>query len=234
METIYGKNAAIAYLKSGKVPTRMYFSKNGDVSELIHLAKKYHIQYEMVDRSFLDRKVKAAHQGVVLEIESYEYASLEEITSQGKGLILVCDGLEDPHNLGAILRSCDAVGVDGVIIPKHRSVSLNATVAKVSTGAINSVKVAQVTNLVASLEKLKEQGYWVVGVENGIDAQDYTDFRVDMPLVLVLGSEGKGISRLVLKTCDLLVTIPMSGTVNSLNVSVAAALLLFEVKRRRL
>ena len=145
----------------------------------------------------------------------------------------MCDQLEDPHNLGAILRTCDACGVDGVVVGKHRSVGLTSTVAKVSTGAINTVKVAEATNMVKAIAELKEAGYWVVAAENAVEAVDYTEFNVDMPLVLVVGSEGKGISRLVKKECDILTTIPMQGSVNSLNVSVATGVLLFDIVRRR-
>lgn len=232
-EHIYGKNTVIAYLKSGGQPQAMYLLKNGNVDDLVRLAKQKAISVRFVERAVLDKMVKGVHQGVVLEIEGYRYAEIEDLVQGEHKLIVVCDQLEDPHNLGAILRSADAVGVDGVVVGKHRSVGLNATVAKVSTGAIHTVKVAQVTNLVQTLQYFKKEGYWVVGAENGVDAVEYTQFPVDMPLVLVVGSEGKGISRVVLKECDVLTTIPMRGSVNSLNVSVAAALLLFEVVRRR-
>ena len=142
------------------------------------------------------------------------------------------DGLEDPHNLGAILRTCDAVGVDGVIIGKNRSVSLNATVAKVSTGAIHHVKVAQVTNLTRTLEELKKKSFWVVGCELE-NSQDYRAVDYNMPTVLVIGSEGFGISRLVKKSCDIHVVLPMVGHVNSLNASVATAVLLYQVYNSR-
>ena len=142
------------------------------------------------------------------------------------------DSLEDPHNLGAILRTCDAIGADGVIIGKHRSVGLTSTVAKVSTGAIEHVKVAAVTNLRTALDELKEAGYWVIGTD-AHEAIDYRDVRCDMPLVVVIGSEGKGISRLVLEACDYKVALPMVGHVTSLNASVAAGILLYQVYNAR-
>ena len=147
-------------------------------------------------------------------------------------LLLMLDGLEDPHNLGAILRTCDAIGVDGVIIGKNRSVGLNGTVAKVSTGAIDHVKVAQVTNLTRTLEDLKKRSFWVVGCD--LDkSQDYRQVDYNMPLVIVIGSEGFGISRLVKKSCDINVVLPMVGHVNSLNASVATAVILYQVYNSR-
>ena len=233
-DIIYGKNAVVAYLNSKAIPERVFLMKNGSYPEIESLLKKKGIRPEWVDKHVLDKKVKGVHQGVVVEMDGYKTVSLEEIVKNAKNnLIVLCDQLEDPHNLGAILRTCDATGVDGVIIGKHRSVSLNATVAKVSTGAIHTVPVAQVTNLVQAIKTLKEHGYWVVAAENGIDAVNYSEFNVDMPIVLVVGSEGKGVSRVVKEASDILVTIPMVGSVNSLNVSVATGVLLYDIIRRR-
>ena len=208
---IYGKNTVTAYLRSNANAKVLYLFNKGSYNDLIGLAKKAKVKTEFVDKKKLDKLADGQHQGVVV----------------------LCDQLEDPHNLGAILRSCDACAVDGVIVGKHRSVGLTPTVAKVSTGAINAVKVAQETNMVEAIKTLKAAGYWVVAAENDVKAVNYDQFSVDMPIVLVVGSEGKGISRLVLKECDILTTIPMHGTVNSLNVSVATAILLFDIVRRR-
>ncbi|QIK68864.1 23S rRNA (guanosine(2251)-2'-O)-methyltransferase RlmB [Erysipelothrix sp. HDW6C] len=233
-EFIFGRNTVTAYLKSGQKPSNLYLFNKGSFTELVALAKELGVKPQFVDKHRLDKMVQGTHQGVVIEVSDYRYTELEDIIKQAKNkLIVVCDQLEDPHNLGAILRTCDAVGVDGVIVGKHRSVGLTSTVAKVSTGAINTIKVAQVTNLTQAIQELKAAGYWVVAAENAVDAVSYTEFNVDMPIVLVVGSEGKGISRLVMKECDILTTIPMHGTVNSLNVSVATAVLLFEIVRRR-
>lgn len=231
---IFGKNTVKSYLESnGNVKTLYLFNK-GSFNELISVAKEKKVRIEFVDRQRLDKLAQGVHQGVVLEIEDYTYYTLSDILADNKHqLIVLCDQLEDPHNLGAILRSCDAAGVDGVIVGKHRSVGLNPTVAKVSTGAINTVKVVEATNMVATIKTLKEAGYWVVAAENDVKAVDYTSFNVDMPIVLVVGSEGSGISRLVMKECDILTTIPMNGSVNSLNVSVATGILLFDIVRRR-
>lgn len=233
-EILYGKNNVLAYLKSGNRPLKAYSLKQGNLNEIEGLLKKMNVSVQRVDKKQLDQKANGNHQGILLEIDGYKTTPLESIIQNGAHKLLVMlDQVEDPHNLGAILRTCDAVGVDGVIIGKHRSVGLNATVAKVSTGAIHTVPVASVTNLSQTLQSLKEQGYWVVACENGVDAVSYTQFPVDMPLVIVMGSEGKGISRIVKENADILVTIPMVGTVNSLNVSVASAVILYEVMRRR-
>jgi 23S rRNA (guanosine2251-2'-O)-methyltransferase len=147
-------------------------------------------------------------------------------------LLVLLDGIEDPHNLGAILRACEGAGVDGVFIPEHRAAGLNETVAKTSAGAVEYVRVARVTNLVRLIEELKDRGVWVVGVEGGTK-NVYSDFDLKVPLAVVLGSEGKGVRRLVKEKCDVIVSIPMRGQINSLNVSVAAGIVLFEVIRQR-
>lgn len=233
-EYIYGRNEVLAYLETNKDVKNIFILRNARFKEIDSIIYKRNLNVHRVDKQTLDKKVKGNHQGIVVEIDGFEYSDVETILSEAKNnLIVMLDQIEDPHNLGAILRTADASGVDGIIIGKHRSVSLNATVAKVSTGAIHSVKVAQVTNLTQTLNELKDKGYWVVAAENGVDAIHYSDLDVQMPIVLVLGSEGKGISRLVKEASDILVTIPMHGTVNSLNVSVASGILLFDIINRR-
>jgi 23S rRNA (guanosine2251-2'-O)-methyltransferase len=148
-------------------------------------------------------------------------------------LVVLLDGVEDPHNLGAILRTCECAGVDGVFIPEHRAAGLNETVAKTSAGAVEYVRVARVTNLVPLIDELKDRGLWVVGVEGGT-GNLYSDFDLEIPLAVVLGSEGKGVRRLVREKCDAIVSIPMRGKINSLNVSVAAGVVLFEALRQRM
>lgn len=231
---IFGKNTVVSLLKTGKRPQRVYLFDKGNYPEIVQLAKSQNVELSFVAKHRLDKMVDGVHQGVVAEVEDYKYMELDVLIKNAKNkLIVMCDQLEDPHNLGAILRTADATGVDGVIIGKHRSVSLTDTVAKVSTGAINTVPVVQATNMVQALKELKAAGYWVVAAENGVKAVDYTEFPVDMPLVLVVGSEGKGVSRIVKEECDILTTIPMAGSVNSLNVSVATAVVLFDIIRRR-
>ena len=205
-EYIFGKNTVKATLTSNSRALKLYATNKND--ELINLAKKNNIEVKVVDNNYLNKLVQGNHQGVVLEIESYSYVSVDDIIKETKlkyPFVIMLDGLEDPHNLGAILRTCDASGVDGVIIGKNRSVKLNGTVAKVSTGAIEYVKVAEVTNLTNTIKYLKTKGFWIVGAEACDKSVLYTDVKYDMPVCLVIGSEGKGISRLVSENCDYLV-----------------------------
>lgn len=235
---IYGKNTVLEALKGNKPVYQVYMMKNVKDDKIIALAQRKNIQVNMItQKSVLYELVgKVVHQGIVAQVEGYDYYTIDEIVSsipKGKQpLLLMLDGLEDPHNLGAILRTCDAVEVDGVIIGKNRSVGLTPTVAKVSTGAIDHVKVAQVTNLSRTLDDLKKQGYWVVGCDLD-NSQDYRALDYNMPLVIVIGSEGFGISRLVKSHCDMNVVLPMTGHVTSLNASVATAVILYQVFNSR-
>lgn len=234
-EYIYGKNTVKATLLNNSRAKTLYTVNKND--EFISLAKKNKIEIKVVDNNYLNKLVQGNHQGVVLEIESYSYVSVDEIIKETKlkyPFVVMLDGLEDPHNLGAILRTCDASGVDGVIIGKNRSVKLNGTVAKVSTGAIEYVKVAEVTNLTNTIKYLKTKGFWIVGAEACDKSVLYTDVKYDMPVCLVIGSEGKGISRLVSENCDYLVKIPMVGHVNSLNASVSCSILIYEIIKNRI
>ncbi len=232
MQYIYGKNLVLQTIESKKKIYELYVADNQ--KDLIQQFNKNKIKFKISSKKELDKITNfALHQGIVAKVDDYKTYDLEEITTNKEnGLIVLLDGIEDPHNLGAILRSCDATGVDGVIISKNRSASLNATVAKVSTGAIDHVKVCEVVNLSQSIEKLKKLGYWIVGtsVKNSVD---YRKIRADVPLVLVIGNEGKGISNLVAKHCDYMVHIPMLGSVESLNASVSCAVLLYNVLNLR-
>ncbi len=235
---IYGKNTVFESLKGDKPVYEIYLMKNVKDDKLLALAKSKKVKVNMVaHKAELNELVgNVVHQGIVAQIEGYGYSSIDEILHaipKGKQpLLLMLDGLEDPHNLGAILRTCDAIEVDGVIVGKNRSVGLTSTVAKVSTGAIDYVKVAQVTNLSRTLEELKEKGFWVVGCDLD-ESQDYRAVDYNMPVVIVIGSEGFGISRLVKKHCDMNVVLPMTGHVTSLNASVATALILYQVYNSR-
>ena len=234
-EYIYGKNTVKAALMNSGRSCKLFTVKKND--EFINLAKKNKIEYEIVDNEFLNKLVGNNHQGVALEIKDYSYVTVDDIIKDTKlkyPFVIILDGLEDPHNLGAILRTCDAAGVDGVIIGKNRSVKLNSTVAKVSTGAIEYVKVAEVTNLTNTIKYLQSKGFWVVGAEACSKSVLYTEVKYDMPVCLVIGSEGKGISRLVSENCDYLVKIPMVGHVNSLNASVSCAILIYEIIKNRI
>jgi 23S rRNA (guanosine2251-2'-O)-methyltransferase len=218
-------------IASGSNPARM--------NELIEAARRAHVAVEKRERRALDELTRNAnHQGVVAltaqTAQKNAYTDAESsLDSMGDPpLLVLLDGIEDPHNLGAILRACEGAGVDGVFIPEHRAAGLNETVAKTSAGAVEYVRVARVTNLVRLIEELKDRGVWVVGVEGGTK-NVYSDFDLKVPLAVVLGSEGKGVRRLVKEKCDVIVSIPMRGQINSLNVSVAAGIVLFEVIRQR-
>lgn len=233
---IYGKNAVTQRLKDGKVIKKLYLFENGSFQEIERLANKNRVLVQYCSKKDLNQLERGVHQGVIAEIEEYQFYSIKEMLDAvpvGKTpLLVVLDGLEDPHNLGAILRTCDAVGVDGVIIGKHRSVGLNATVAKVSTGAIETIKVAQVTNITTTLKELKKQNFWVCGTDCD-NTLDYRKADYTMPLALVIGAEGTGISRLVKENCDFLVHLPMVGAVQSLNASVATGILLYQIYSQR-
>lgn len=235
---IYGKNTVLESLKGKRTVYQIYMMKNMKDDKVLALAKSKNVKVTFVSQKSVlhDLVGNVVHQGLVAQIEGYDYVSIDDmldaIPSHKQPLLLMLDGLEDPHNLGAILRTCDAIEVDGVIIGKNRSVGLTPTVAKVSTGAIDYVKVAQVTNLSRTLEDLKKRGFWVVGCDLD-NSQDYRQVDYNMPLVIVIGSEGFGISRLVKKHCDINVVLPMKGHVTSLNASVASAVILYQVFHSR-
>lgn len=233
---VYGKNIVKQILKERKKVYELILLDHPSSKEMMQYAQVQHYSYKTMGRKEMDKLVDGNHQGVIAVIDDYKTFTIEDIIqaipSDKVPLLVLLDGLEDPHNLGAILRTCDAVGVDGVIIGKHRSVGLTSTVAKVSTGAIETVKVAQVTNLTQTLQYLKKEGYWICGADSE-NAQDYRRVKYDMPLVLVIGSEGFGLSRLVKETCDFSVKLPMVGQISSLNASVATAVLLYQIYNQR-
>ena len=230
MPYVYGKNTVREYILNNKNILKVFSADRK--SELVSLAREKNISVQIVDFNYLNNLVEGRHHGIVAQIKDFKYYNLEDITNNMEKeypFVVMLDSLEDPHNLGAILRTCDAAGVDGVIIGKNRSVRLNDTVAKVSTGAIDYVKVVEVTNLTNTLKELKKKGYWIVGAEALEDSKYYDQMKYDMPVCLVVGSEGKGISELVRKNCDFLVKIPMLGHVNSLNASVSCSILIYEI-----
>ena len=226
-DIIWGKNSVNEALKGKRVLELYTYDKY-----YLDIAKREGIPYKEANKATLDKMVKGNHQGVTAKIFAYEPYALDEIIKKDNGLIIMLDGLEDPRNLGAIIRTADCVGADGIIYRKDRSVHVTPTVAKVASGALEYVKCVEVTNLVDALKRLKEDGYWVVGTDASAKV-DYTDIKYDMNVVIIIGSEGKGISRLVLKECDHIVKMPLLGHVNSLNASVAAGVMLYEVIRSR-
>lgn len=230
---VCGKNAVKEILNTNPSSIEKILLQT-EINDILSLIKKNNVKFEIVGKNKLNAITSENHQGVVAYATDYKYYNLNDIISKdNKSLIIVLDGLKDPHNLGAILRTCEATNVDGVIIPKNRSVRLNETVSKVSTGAIELVKVVEVVNLSQTLEKLKDYGYWIVGAEHEETSQNYWDMKYDMPTVLVIGSEGEGISRIVKEKCDFLVDIPMNGKINSLNASVSTAIIIYEIRRQQ-
>lgn len=239
-EYIIGRNPVIEALRSGRDINKIWIAEGaakGQVQIVLALAKENKIILQHAPKKKLDQLVEGNHQGVIAQVAAYQYAELEDLFKVAEKrnedpFFLILDEIEDPHNLGSIMRTADATGAHGIIIPKRRAVGLTASVAKASTGAIEYIPVARVTNLSRTIDELKERGLWIAGT----DAKGKTDYRnLDgtMPIGLVIGSEGKGMSRIIGEKCDFLITLPMVGKVTSLNASVAASLLMYEVYRKR-
>ena len=224
---ITSKNALKEALNNPKNLKKVYLSNKFSDQEIIKLIKLNKVHYESID-SFKLNKMEANNQGLLAIVDDYEYSSLEELLNDN--VIVMLDHLEDPHNLGAIIRTVEAAGIKSIIIPKDRSVDVNETVMKTSTGALNYVKIARVTNLVNAINTLKNQGYFVYGAD--MDGTPYKSVSYSDKVVLVIGAEGNGISSLVRKNCDEIVSLPMNGHVNSLNASVAASILIYDLISR--
>lgn len=241
-DVLVGRNAVTEALKSGRGINKLWIAsgdREGSVAEIAALAKEHGIVVQYVERAKIESLAGGhRHQGVLAYVAPVPYAELDDIlkAAEEKGeapFLVLLDELEDPHNLGALLRTADATGVHGILIPKRRSVSLNATVAKTSAGAVEYVPVARIGNIAQTLKKLKEKGFWVAGAD--MDGEKaYYEADLTGPLVLVVGSEGRGMSRLTKEACDFIVSMPMVGRINSLNASVAGSILMYESMRQRL
>ncbi|EMT45625.1 23S rRNA (guanosine(2251)-2'-O)-methyltransferase RlmB [Anoxybacillus flavithermus] len=240
MDLIIGKNPVFEALKSGREINKIWVaegSQRGQMQPIIQLAKDMGITVQYVPKKKMDQLSAGNHQGVIAQVAAYRYYDIDDLFKKAEErgeapFFIILDELEDPHNLGSIMRTADAVGAHGIIIPKRRAVGLTATVAKASTGAIEYIPVARVTNLARTVDELKERGIWIFGTD-AKGEQDYRQLDGVIPLALVIGSEGKGMSRLLRDKCDVLVRLPMIGHVTSLNASVAASLLMYEVYRKR-
>lgn len=237
---ICGRNPVLEALRSGREIDRLFVAHGtggGSVTAIIAKCRAKGILIKEISPQKLDYYCGGAnHQGVAVMFASQEYATVDDMfalaDSRGeKPFLIICDEIEDPHNLGAIIRTAEATGVHGVIIPERRSASLNATVAKAACGALEYVPVARVTNIANTIDALKERGVWVFGAD--MDGDDYTKTDFDTPCALVIGNEGKGIGALTAKKCDAIISLPMHGKINSLNASVAAGILMYEVVRSR-
>ena len=217
---VYGKN--VAKDLNSKIE-KAYVVNNFKDKELL---KKIKAPIIYVDKKRLDSMVDGVHQGIILKIADYEYKDISELTND---IVVILDHLEDPHNLGAIIRTCEAAGIKDIILPKDRSVQVNSTVMKTSAGCLDRVNLYQVTNLVQTITYLKKQGLWIIGTD--MEGTDYKKLDYQGKIAIIIGNEGNGMSRLVKESCDFIASIPMYGTVNSLNASVAAGIILFEVRR---
>ena len=239
--TIEGRNAVLEAFRSGKTIDKLFVldgCQDGPVKSIIREAKKTDTIINFVDKERLDSLAGTGHhQGVVAQAAAYEYAEVEDILKAAKDkgeapFIFILDEIEDPHNLGAIIRTANQAGAHGVIIPKRRAVGLTATVAKTSAGAINYTPVAKVTNISKTIEDLKKQGMWFVCAD--MDGTTMYDLNLTGPIGLVIGNEGSGVGRLVKEKCDFVASIPMKGDIDSLNASVAAGVLAYEIVRQRM
>lgn len=237
---ICGRNPVLEAVRSGREIDRLLIAhgiSGGSVTAIIAKCKAKGVLIKEISPQKLDYYCGGAnHQGVAVMLASQEYSTVDDIMSLAdsrneKPFIIICDGLEDPHNLGAVIRTAEATGVHGVIIPERRSASLNATVAKAACGALEYVPVARVTNIASTIDMLKERGVWVFGAD--MDGEDYTKTDFEVPCAIVIGNEGKGIGTLTAKKCDKIISLPMLGKINSLNASVAAGILMYEAVRKR-
>ena len=230
---VYGKNVAIEYLQKNKKIKKIWIQDSFNDQTILSLIQKRQIGYKKCPKIELDRLANGVHQGIILEVEDYQYASLSDfLKNTNDGFLIILDHIEDPHNLGAIIRTCEAAGVDGIILPKDRRATVNATVLKTSVGTTENVKIAQVTNLVQAIQELKESGYWIVGTDM-TNSTDYRKIDYTGKTAIIIGNEGSGMSRLVRESCDFIARIPMYGKVNSLNASVSAGIMIYEVLRQK-
>ena len=232
---IYGKNVAREKLRSKEDIFRVFLSRKFHDEEILKCIRDQKIKTTFLDSQVMDRKVSGNHQGIILEIEEVPTYSLdyflESVHDKSKVLIVMLDHLEDPHNFGAIIRTSEALGVDGIIIPNDRSVTVNSTVVKTSAGAISYMKIIRVPNLGSTITRLKKEGFWIVATD--MDGEDYSEIDYPNKLCVVIGNEGKGVSDVILKSSDFVASIPMSGKINSLNASVSCGIVLSYIVLKR-
>ena len=229
---VYGRNVAKEILGKNKKVEKIVLQEGFDDKEINSLIEKGNFRVEVKQKRDIDRLAEGVHQGIILYIPDYKYKTLNEVLENEPQFLVLLDHLEDPHNLGAIIRTSEAAGVGAIVMPKDRQVMINSTVMKTSVGTLDNMNIVAVTNLVQTIEELKKHGYWVVGtaLENSVD---YRDIDYSGKIALVIGNEGSGISRLVAKSCDFIAKIPMYGTTSSLNASVAAGIMIYDVVRNR-
>ena len=225
---IYGKNVAREKLNTNDKISKAYISNNFKEQDIIDKLKEKKVNIHFVDNKVLNNKVEGLHQGIILEIDDVKTYTLDEFLETVKNInnskIVMLDHLEDPHNFGAIIRTCEALGINGIIIPNDRSVNINSTVVKTSVGAIEYMKIVKVPNLQVAIKKLKDNNYWIIGTD--MEGTDYREIDYNMNTCLIIGNEGKGLSNVVRNNCDFIASIPMKGKINSLNASVSCGIIL--------
>lgn len=228
---VYGRNVCELILEKKLEVLNIYLQEGFDDKKIISLIEKGNFKYRSLPKNKMNDLCDGAHQGIILDVPSYNYSSIDEVIGSNK-FVVILDHLEDPHNLGAIIRTCEAAGVDAIIIPSNRSVEVNGTVVKTSVGTCYQMDIIKVVNIVDTIKYLKDNGYWIVGTSLDTDL-DYREVDYSGNIALVIGNEGKGVADLVLKNCDYVTKIPMYGETNSLNASVAAGIMIYEVIRNR-
>lgn len=229
---IYGRNVAYETLKyQPKSIRKIIFQEGFEDKKVFSLVQKYKINVQFRKKKDMDCLAKGLHQGIILDVMDYQYHSLSDIFEADFEFLVILDHLEDPHNFGAIIRTCEVAGVDAIIIPQDRSVLVNSTVMKTSAGSLIRTKVVKVSNLVQAMKQLKDHGFWIVGT--AMEGQDFKTIDYSGKICLVIGNEGRGMSTLVQNSCDFVASIPMYGQINSLNASVASGIMIYEVIRNR-
>lgn len=229
---VYGKNVAAEILEKKEIIRQIYLSNNFNDEKIKKIIEKNNYKVNYLDKELIDRKVNANSQGILIEIDDYKFIDFETIERDNKAnFIVILDHIEDPHNIGAIIRTSECASVDYIIIPNKRVVSINATVMKTSSGALINSRLCEVSNLRSTIEKLKKLGFWIVGTD--MDGENYTKIDYKGKVALIIGNEGSGLSRIVKESCDFIATIPMKGKINSLNASVACGIMVYEILKSR-
>lgn len=228
---ICGRNVAKEYLLNNEIINNIYLQENFSDQEVLRLIEKKKYNVKIVKKYELDKMTKENHQGIILKVNDFKYSDLDSFANKDDSLVVLLDHIEDPHNFGAIIRTCEAANVDGIIIPKNRSVDVNSTVIRTSVGATKYVPVAQVTNIKSTIDKLKKDGFWIVGTD--MNGTNYSQIDYKGKTCIIIGNEGSGMARIVRENCDFIAEIPMKGKINSLNASVAAGIIIYEAVKQR-
>ena len=229
---VYGRNVAKELLENGKIVQKIILQDGFSDKEINSLIEKRKVPVQYMSKREIDRLAPGVHQGIILFIPDYKYKDISDVLDEEAKFFVILDHLEDPHNLGAIIRTCEAAKIDAIIMPKDRQAQVNSTVMKTSAGTLDNVNIVTVTNLVSTIDELKKNGFWIVGTALE-DSVDYRSIDYSGKIALVIGNEGSGMSKLVKNACDFIAKIPMYGTTNSLNASVASGIMIYEVIRNR-